>query len=59
MYYAAGGEERDGLDDYERFAKCVTMSHYMSVIFCLGFQDDVARVAAEDALGRDLQDAAL
>jgi len=31
----------------------------MSVIACLGFQDDVARVAANDALGRDLQDAAL
>ena len=26
MYYAAGDEERDDLDDYERFAKCVTES---------------------------------
>lgn len=43
----------------ERGSPSVAMSHYMSVIFCLGFQDDVARVAAEDALGRDLQDAAL
>jgi len=43
----------------ERGSSHVAMSHYMSVIFCLGFQDDVARVAAEDVLGRDLQDAAL
>ena len=43
----------------ERGSPSVAMSHYMSVIFCLGFQDDVSRVAAEDALGRDLQDAAL
>ena len=43
----------------ERGSSSVAMSHYMSVIFCLGFQDDVSRVAAEDALGRDLQDAAL
>lgn len=43
----------------ERGSPSVAMSHYMSVIFCLGFQDDVSRVAAEDAQGRDLQDAAL
>lgn len=43
----------------ERGSPSVAMSHYMSVIFSLGFQDDVSRVAAEDALGRDLQDAAL
>jgi len=43
----------------ERGSPHVAMSHYMSVIFCLGFQEDVARVAANDALGRDLQDAAL
>jgi len=43
----------------ERGSPRVAMSHYMSVVFCLGFQDDVSRVAAEDALGRDLQDAAL
>jgi len=43
----------------ERGSPCVAMSHYMSVIFCLGFQEDMARVAADDVLGRDLQDAAL
>ena len=43
----------------ERGSPQVSMSHYMSVIFCLGFQEDMARVAANDALGRDLQDAEL
>ena len=35
------------------------MCNYMAVIACLGFQDDIAAVAANDILGRDLQDAAL
>lgn len=43
----------------ERGSPSVAMSHYMSVIFCLGFHEDVSRVAADDVLGRDLQDAAL
>lgn len=43
----------------ERGSPNVSMANYMSVLFCLGFQDDVARVAENDALGRDLQDAAL
>lgn len=43
----------------ERGSASVAMSHYLSVIFCLGFLDDVAKVAADDVLGRDLQDAAL
>ena len=43
----------------ERGAPQVSMANYMAVIACLGFQDDVAAVAANDVLGRDLQDAAL
>ena len=43
----------------ERGSPHVSMCNYMSVIFCLGFQDDISAVAANDALGRDLQDAAL
>ena len=35
------------------------MCNYMAVIACLGFQDDIAKVAADDQLGRSLQDAAL
>jgi len=43
----------------ERGAPQVAMANYMAVIFCLGFQDDIAKVAENDVLGRDLQDAAL
>lgn len=43
----------------ERGASNVSMGNYMAVIFTLGFQDDIAKVAANDVLGRNLQDAAL
>ena len=43
----------------ERGSPHVAMCNYMAVIACLGFQDDVAAVAANDALGRGLQDAGL
>lgn len=43
----------------ERGAPHVSMANYMAVVACLGFQDDIAAVAANDVLGRDLQDAAL
>ena len=47
------------LRSLERGSPHVAMSNYMAVIFYLGFQDDIAKVAANDVLGRDLQDAAL
>jgi len=47
------------LRSLERGSPHVAMCNYMAVIACLGFQDDVARIAADDVLGRDLQDAAL
>jgi len=47
------------LRSLERGSPNVAMSNYMAVIFCLGFQDDITKVAANDVLGRDLQDAAL
>jgi len=47
------------LRSVERGLPTVAMCNYMAVIACLGFQDDVAAVAANDILGRDLQDAAL
>lgn len=47
------------LRSLERGEAKVSMANYMAVIACLGFQDDVAQVAANDVLGRDLQDAAL
>ena len=43
----------------ERGSPHVSMCNYMAVIACLGFQDDIAAVAADDRLGRDLQDARL
>lgn len=47
------------LRSLERGEAQVSMANYMAVIACLGFQDDIAEVAANDILGRDLQDAAL
>ena len=43
----------------ERGSPHVSMCNYMAVIACLGFQGDIAAVAANDRLGRDLQDARL
>lgn len=47
------------LRSIERGSPYVSMCNYMAVIACLGFQDDIAAVAANDILGRDLQDAKL
>ena len=47
------------LRSIERGSPHVSMCNYMAVIACLGFQDDIAAVAANDILGRDLQDARL
>ena len=47
------------LRSFERGSPHVAMCNYMAVIACLGFLDDVAAVAANDVLGRNLQDAAL
>ena len=43
----------------ERGSPKVAMGNYMSVLFCLGLQDDMARVGAIDEQGRDIQDARL
>jgi transcriptional regulator with XRE-family HTH domain len=37
----------------------VAMSNYLQVLFVLGLEKDLLRVAADDLLGRKLQDAAL
>lgn len=47
------------LRSIERGVAQVSMCNYMAVIACLGFQEEIAAVAANDPLGRDLQDAAL
>ena len=43
----------------ERGSPKVAMGNYMSVLFCLGMQDDMIRVGETDELGRDIQDARL
>ena len=43
----------------ERGSPNVSMCNYMAVIACLGFEGDIAKVAENDVVGRDLQDAAL
>ena len=43
----------------ERGSPKVAMGNYMSVLFCLGMQGDMAQVAAADQQGRDIQDARL
>ena len=47
------------LRSLERGSPNVSMGNYMAVISVLGFHGDVAKVAADDGLGRALQDAAL
>ena len=47
------------LRSLERGCSNVSMGNYMAVIAVLGFQGDIAKVAADDGLGRALQDAAL
>ena len=47
------------LRSIERGVANVSMCNYMAVIACLGFLDDIKAVAANDLLGRELQDAEL
>ena len=47
------------LREIERGSPKVAMGNYMSVLFCLGMQNDMAEVGAADVLGRDIQDARL
>ena len=43
----------------ERGSPKVSMGNYMSALFSLGMQDDMAQVGASDLQGRDIQDARL
>jgi transcriptional regulator with XRE-family HTH domain len=56
--------ERTGLDPktvrrIEKGEPAVSMGHYMVVLSVLAISGDIAKVAADDELGRKLQDIAL
>ena len=56
--------ERTGLDPktvrkIEKGEPSVSIGHYISVLAVLGLSGDVVKVAADDQLGRKLQDIAL
>ncbi len=40
----------------EQGKSSVSMAGYMSVLFCLNMHKDIEKVAADDMLGRELQD---
>ena len=40
----------------EQARSSVSMAGYMSVLFCLNLHKDIEKVAADDELGRELQD---
>ena len=56
---ARAGIARSTLQLMEEGNPGVAMSSYLQVLFVLGLEKDLLRVAADDPLGRKLQDAAL
>ena len=53
------GIARSTLQLIEDGSAGVAMSNYLQVLFVLGLEKDLLRVAADDPLGRKLQDAGL
>ena len=53
------GIARSTLQLIEQGEAGVAMSSYLQVLFVLGLEKDLLKVAADDPLGRKLQDAAL
>ena len=53
------GIARSTLQLIEKGVAGVAMSSYLQVLFVLGLEKDLSRVAADDPLGRKLQDAGL
>jgi len=53
------GISRTTLWQVEKGVSSVTMGAYAQVLFVLGLEKDIARLGADDELGRRLQDASL
>ena len=53
------GIARATLQSIEKGSPGVSMNAYLQVLFVLGLEKDLQKVAADDPLGRKLQDAAL
>lgn len=53
------GISRTTLWQVEKGAPNVTMGAYAQVLFVMGLEKDIARLGADDELGRRLQDASL
>jgi transcriptional regulator with XRE-family HTH domain len=51
------GISRSTVQSLERGRPGVSMSAYVQVLFILGLEDDLRRIAYDDLLGRKLQDA--
>ena len=59
MLAERSGISRVTLRKIENGESSVTMAIYANVLFCLGLEKDLLRLAGDDPLGRRLQDAEL
>jgi len=53
------GISRSTLTAVEKGSASVSMGSYVQVLFVLGMDEDILKVAADDVLGRKMQDAEL
>ena len=56
MMCERAGVSHATLTAIEQGRPTVSMAGYMSVLFCLNMHADIEKVAADDVLGRELQD---
>lgn len=53
------GISRSTLGAMEKGSSSVSLGSYMQVLFVLGLDEDILKMAADDVLGRKMQDARL